>query len=47
MHSAALMRDLDSLRETGVMLTTPGEARVRADVLLLVGDGLTASLACD
>ena len=41
MHSAALLRDLDSMRETGVMLTTPGEARVRADVLLLVGDGLT------
>ncbi|HWY84996.1 MAG TPA: tungsten formylmethanofuran dehydrogenase [Roseiarcus sp.] len=41
MHSAALLRDLDCLRETGVMLTTPGEARVRADVVLLVGDGLT------
>ncbi|HLX99399.1 MAG TPA: tungsten formylmethanofuran dehydrogenase [Roseiarcus sp.] len=41
MHSAALMRDLDSLRGTGVMLTTPGEARVRADVVMLVGDGLT------
>ena len=40
MHSAALMRDLDCLRETGVMLTTPGEARVRADVVLLVGEGL-------
>ncbi len=40
MHSAALMRDLDCLRETGVMLMTPGEARVRADVVLLVGDGL-------
>jgi formylmethanofuran dehydrogenase subunit B len=40
MHSAALMRDLDCLRETGVMLTTPGEARVRADVLLLAGDAL-------
>jgi formylmethanofuran dehydrogenase subunit B len=40
MHSAALMRDLDCLRETGVMLTTPGEARVRADILLLVGDAL-------
>jgi formylmethanofuran dehydrogenase subunit B len=39
-HSAALMRDLDCLRETGVMLTTPGEARVRADVVLLVGDDL-------
>ena len=41
MHSAAVLRDLDSMRETGVMLTTPGEARVRADVVLLVGDGLT------
>jgi len=29
------------LRGTGVMLVTPGEARVRADVVLLVGDGLT------
>src|SRR5579872_596434 len=41
MHSAAILRDLDSVRETGVMLTTPGEARVRADLVLLVGDGLT------
>jgi formylmethanofuran dehydrogenase subunit B len=40
MHSTALMRDLDCLRETGVMLTTPGEARVRADVVLLAGDAL-------
>jgi formylmethanofuran dehydrogenase subunit B len=40
MHSGALLRDLDCLRETGVMLTTPGEARVRADVLLLVGADL-------
>ena len=40
-HSAAILRDLDSMRETGVMLVTPGEARVRADVVLLVGDGLT------
>ena len=40
MHSAALLRDLDCLRETGTMLTTPGEARVRADVALLVGDSL-------
>jgi formylmethanofuran dehydrogenase subunit B len=40
MHSTALLRDLDCLRETGVMLMTPGEARVRADVVLLVGDGL-------
>ena len=41
MHSAALLRDLDCLRETGIMLTTPGEARVRADVVLLVGDSFT------
>jgi formylmethanofuran dehydrogenase subunit B len=40
MHSAALLRDLDSLRETGVMVTSPGEARLRADLVLLVGDGL-------
>ena len=40
-HSAALLRDLDCMRETGVMITTPGEARVRADVVLLVGDALT------
>jgi formylmethanofuran dehydrogenase subunit B len=40
-HSAALLRDLDCLRETGIMLTTAGEAHVRADVFLLVGDGLT------
>ncbi len=39
-HSAALLRDLNSMRESGVMLTTPGEARVRADAVLLVGDGL-------
>src|SRR5277367_4286253 len=39
-HSATLLRDLDCMRETGVMLTTPGEARVRADVVLLVGDSL-------
>jgi formylmethanofuran dehydrogenase subunit B len=36
-HSAALLRDLDCLRETGIMLTTLGEARVRADVVLLGG----------
>ena len=41
MHSGAILRDIDCLRETGIMLTTPGEAHVRADVILLVGDGLT------
>jgi formylmethanofuran dehydrogenase subunit B len=40
MHSTALLRDLDVMREYGVMLTTPGEARLRGDVILLVGNGL-------
>jgi formylmethanofuran dehydrogenase subunit B len=40
MNADALLRDLDVMRETGVMLTTPHEARVRADTLLLVGPGL-------
>ena len=44
MHSAAVLRDLDCLRETEVMLTTPSEAGVRADVLLLVGDALEETL---
>ncbi len=41
MHSAALLRDLDVMREAGVMSTTPGEARIRGDVVLLVGGGLS------
>ena len=43
MSSAALLRDLDVLRESGMMLTTPGEARIRGDVVLLVGNGLVES----
>jgi len=43
MHSTAVLRDLDSMRETGVMLTTPVEAHVRADTVLLVGDQLLES----
>ena len=43
MSSTALLRDLDVLRESGMMLTTPGEARTRGDVVLLVGDGLVES----
>lgn len=39
-HSACLLRDLDCYRQGGVMTTTPTEARVRADLVLLVGDGL-------
>lgn len=40
MHSDALLRDLDVMREAGMMVTTPTEAHVRADCLLLVGPGL-------
>jgi len=40
MNSDALLRDLDVMRSSGVMLTTPSEARIRADTLLLVGPGL-------
>ena len=40
-HSDWLLRDLDCWREGGAMMTTPNEAKIRADVLLLVGDGLT------
>ena len=39
MNSDALLRDLDVMREAGVMLTTPNETLVRADTLLLVGPG--------
>src|SRR5215468_3238910 len=40
MNGDALLRDLDVMREAGVMLTTPSEARTRADTLFLVGPGL-------
>jgi len=40
MHSRALLRDLAVMREYGMMSTTPNEARTRADVVLLVGEGL-------
>jgi formylmethanofuran dehydrogenase subunit B len=40
MHSEALLRDLDVMREAGMMVITPSEARLRADFLLLVGPGL-------
>ncbi len=35
-----LFNDLDVTRSFGMFVTTPGEARVRADVVLLVGGGL-------
>jgi formylmethanofuran dehydrogenase subunit B len=40
MHADALLRNLDVMRASGMMMTTPNEARVRGDVLLLVGEGL-------
>jgi formylmethanofuran dehydrogenase subunit B len=40
MNADRLLRDLAVLREAGMMLTTPSEARVRADMLLLVGSSL-------
>jgi formylmethanofuran dehydrogenase subunit B len=43
MHSGALLHDLDVLRESGIMITTPNEAGLRGDVLLLVGPGLKAA----
>jgi formylmethanofuran dehydrogenase subunit B len=39
--SGALLKDLDPIRETGGFQTTPLEAKVRADVVLLVGASLT------
>jgi len=39
-HSRTLLRDLDVAREGGVMITTPNEAALRADTLLMVGPGL-------
>jgi formylmethanofuran dehydrogenase subunit B len=43
MHSRALMADLEVMRESGMMVTTPSEARLRGDTLLLVGPGLAAA----
>jgi formylmethanofuran dehydrogenase subunit B len=40
MHSGTLLRDLDAAREAGRMVTTPSEAGLRADTLLMVGPGL-------
>ena len=37
-HSGSILRNLDCMREDGVMRTTPVEARVRADFVLLVGE---------
>jgi len=40
MNADVLLRDLTVLREAGMMVTTPNEARLRADTLLLVGPSL-------
>ena len=40
MHSAAVVRDLAVMRQAGAYLTTPSEARLRGDTLLLVGPRL-------
>ena len=40
MNSSAVFNTLDVLREAGMMLTTPGEVRVRADTVLLAGPGI-------
>jgi formylmethanofuran dehydrogenase subunit B len=40
MNSDALLRDLDVMRSSGMLITTPTEAQVRADTLLLIGPGL-------
>jgi formylmethanofuran dehydrogenase subunit B len=39
-HAEALLRDLAVMREAGAYATTPSEARVRGDTILLVGPGL-------
>lgn len=38
-HADAMLRDLDVMRQAGAIVTTPSEARARADVVLLVGPG--------
>lgn len=37
MHAQPLLRDLEVMRSSGIMLTTPTEARLRADVVVIVG----------
>jgi formylmethanofuran dehydrogenase subunit B len=40
MNSDAVLCDIDVMRAAGMMITTPNEARLRADVLLMIGAGL-------
>ena len=44
MNSEGVLRNLDVMRSSGVMMTTPTECHVRADTLLLTGP-LPAPLA--
>ena len=39
-EAAAVLRDLDAMRQGGLVLTTPAQARARADLVVLVGPGL-------
>jgi formylmethanofuran dehydrogenase subunit B len=43
MNSESVLRDLEVMRSSGVMLTTPTECHVRADTLLLTGPMLDAA----
>ena len=40
-HAARIFADLDVVRQAGLMITTPNEARLRADVYLFVGRDLS------
>ncbi|HUI20355.1 MAG TPA: tungsten formylmethanofuran dehydrogenase [Methylocella sp.] len=40
MYSARIFADLDVMRQSGLMFTTPSEARLRADVFLFIGSNL-------
>jgi formylmethanofuran dehydrogenase subunit B len=40
MHSELVLRNLDVMRQAGLFATTPNEARVRADCVLLIGSKL-------
>lgn len=42
-ESAALLRDLSVMRRNGWIVTTPMEARARADVVVLVGPGVESA----
>ena len=41
MHSRQIFADLDVMRQSGLIFTTPNEARLRADVFLFIGNDLT------